>query len=357
MTTRPNLRSVSAALAALAAGALLASGCAKHEHTTPSPEVVVVTAPVDSAKDAPAVFVSGLLAGKEEAPLAFKIGGVIARIDVEAGQAVRAGQRLAALEPAEIGSAVEKASAAVEKADRDWERARALYADSVVTKQLFDDAGTARAVAHSDLRAARFNERYASIVAPAAGTVLHRLAEPGQTVGPGMPIVVFSAAGRGQVVRAGLADRDAPRVAIGDRASVTFSALPGRTWSGRVTRVGAAATPGVGTVEVEVALEEPVRLSDDGALASGLVADVAITPARPGTVRRVPVAALVEGDGDRAHVWTLAADGRPVRRDVRLAYMDGDRVAIASGLDGVARVVVDGAAYLSADSRVREVAR
>jgi len=221
-------------LPALAVLAVLA-GCGGHARSGAAPEVVVVTAPVEFAQVAPPVLASGVLAGQSEVPLAFKIGGVIARLDAEAGQGVRAGQAIASLQAAEIDAAVAKAQAAADKSERDYARARALVADSVITRTLFDDAGTARDVARSDLRTARFNQRYAAIVAPAAGTVLRRLAEPGQTVGPGTPIVVFSADGSGQVVRVGLADRDVVRVRAGDTATVTFGALPGRTWSGHVT--------------------------------------------------------------------------------------------------------------------------
>ena len=49
-----------------------------------------------------------------------------------------------------------------------------------------------------------------------------------------------------------------------DMAEVRFDAWPGRTFAGRVTTVGAAATPGVGTYEIEIRLDAPVRLHDDG---------------------------------------------------------------------------------------------
>jgi hypothetical protein len=52
-------------------------------------------------------------------------------------------------------------------------------------------------------------------------------------------------------------------------------------------------------------------------------------------------------------VWSLGPDGAPRRHDVRVAFLAGDRVAVASGLDGVERVVTDGAPYLTPSSRTR----
>jgi RND family efflux transporter MFP subunit len=345
-------------VAALAAVAL--TGCSKpHAQAAEGEagEVLVRTALAEPVSVARPVLATGLLAGKEEVPLGFKTGGVVQRIGVEAGDRVRAGQALAWLDPAEIGAMAAKAQAGADKADRDLARARALFADSVITRQLFDDAQTARDAAHADLAAARFNARTASITAPADGVVLRRLAEPGETVGPGMPVLVYAAAGLGQVVRVGVADRDVSRLAPGDAAALTFDATPGRTWAGRVTRIGAAASPGTGTYEVEVRLAEPVRLANGGGLASGLVADVTIRPAHSMRTLFVPVEAVLEGDGERANVWVLGANGQPEHRAVRIAWLDGDRAAIAEGLAAGERVVTDGAAYLQPGSRVKEAAR
>jgi hypothetical protein len=55
-------------------------------------------------------------------------------------------------------------------------------------------------------------------------------------------------------------------------------------------------------------------------------------------------------------VFALSADGRTVgRRQVTLASLAGDRIAITQGLEGVQMVVTDGAAYLADGDSVRIV--
>ena len=314
--------------------------------------MVVRTVAVRDTELAVPVVASGLLTTDEEVPLAFKVGGVIERLSVQEGQAVRAGQTLATLEQPEISALVDKAQAGLDKAERDLKRARALFADSVISREMLDDAETARNVAAADVRAARFNQRYASIIAPASGIILRRMAEPGQMAAPGQAMLLFGRAGRGQQVRVGLADRDAARVAPGDAADVRFDAYPGRTFRGRLERVGAAAAPGTGTYEAVIRLDERVSLGA-ASLASGLVADVHIHTARAQRVRVVPLEALLEGDGDRGVVWSPSPGGGVTRRVVRLASFDAERVAVREGLEGVDRVITDGAAYLSESSRVR----
>ncbi len=80
------------------------------------------------------ILASGLVASASEARLAFKTGGVIDRILVKEGQTVVRGQLLATLNLTEISAQVNQAKEGVAKAERDLNRVKNLYADSVVSK-------------------------------------------------------------------------------------------------------------------------------------------------------------------------------------------------------------------------------
>src|SRR5437899_1732352 len=135
----------------------------------------------------------------------------------------------------------------------------------VATLGQVQNAQTGRDVAAAELETATFNRRYAVIVAPAAGVILRRNAEPGQLVQSGTAILVFGSRSRGVVLRAALADRDVVRLQRGDRAAVHFDALPDEVLQGTVTEIAAAADPLTGTYRVEVTLPRAARLT------SGLV--------------------------------------------------------------------------------------
>ncbi|MGH7607880.1 MAG: efflux RND transporter periplasmic adaptor subunit [Gemmatimonadales bacterium] len=285
------------------------------------------------------VIATGMLGPKEEIGLSFKIGGIVDRVLVDAGARVAAGDTLAALDLREIDAAVARARSARDKAERDWARAKRLYADSVVTLVQLQDAGTGATIARADLEAARFNRRYAVIVAPAAGVILQRHIEPGELVSPGTTGLVLGSAARGAVLRFGLADRDVVRVQRGDPALVRFDALPDREFTGTVSQIAAAADPLTGTYRVEV------RLPGATGLASGLVGQAEIRPRAGSPVMLVPVEALLEADGDRGTLLVLS-DGHARRRHVTIAFLAGDRVAVAGGLEGVTHVITAGAAYV-----------
>lgn len=337
----------------LATVLFVAAGC--QAGATPEPPVdtavPVRVAEVRREVRAEPVRAVGVLAARDEVRLSFKVPGIVSRLLVDEGDRVRQGQALATLDPLEIAAQVNQAAQGAEKAERDLARVEALYRDSVVTLEQLQDARTGFEVAQSALQIARFNERHAAITAPVDGVVLKRQVEEGELVGPGAPVYVVGSTRRGWVVRAGLADRDALRVAPGDRATLSFDALPGPAIAGRVTDVSVAAAARTGTYEVEVAVD-----AGDVPLASGLVADVEIVPARAGEVVLVPVAALVEGDGDAATVFTVGRDGATaVRVPVTVAFFAGDHVALRTGLDSVRSVVTSGVAYLRDGTAVRVV--
>ena len=294
------------------------------------------------------VTATGTLGPKEEVPLSFKVGGVIAKLRVDEGQSVRAGDTLALLDLSEIDAAVVRARSAADKAERDLTRAQRLYGDSVATLEQAQNAATGRDVARAELETATFNRRYAIIVAPASGVILKRSAEPGELVQAGIPILKLGSHARGVVVRAGLADRDVVRVRLGDRAMVQFDAFPDRTFEGTVTELAGASDPMTGTYDVEVTIPAASWL------ASGLVGRVEIRPAATHPVALIPIESLLEADGSHATVFAVSADGRRAERhSVTIAFLTGDRVAVTSGLEGVTTVVTDGAAYLDDRAALR----
>ena len=320
-----------------------------------SPPAPVRAEPVASATVAHQTRAMGVLAPRDEVRLAFKVGGIVERVLVDAGDVVRQGQLLAELKRAEVDAAVAQASEAADKARRDLERGRRLRLDEVATEEQVENLTTAYNVARANLQTARFNAQFARIVAPADGVVFERLVEGGELVQPGQPVVVLGATASGWVVRVGVSDRDAVRVEHGAKADVTFDAFPGRVFPGHVTRVGAAADRLTGTFEIEV------EVRPDGArFVRGLVGKVTMPLAQLPEITDeatvVPVAALVEADGPRAIVYVIDRERNVARRkEVTLGPIFGEQVVVTAGLTVGEPVVTDGATWLTDGRAVREV--
>ncbi len=308
-------------------------------------KIPVKTAPVTHRKVVVPVQTSGMLAAQAEMRLSFKIGGIVSRLAVEEGAKVRPGQLLASLDPAEIRAQVTQARRALEKAERDLQRVKNLYADQVATLEQLQNVTTARDVAAAQLEIAEFNLRHSKIYAPSSGRILKRFVERNELVSAGTPIFSFGATGHGWVVRVGVSERELVRLQWGDSARVRFDAYPGQDFRARVCEMAEALDPRSGTFEVELALDP-----SGWRLASGFVAAVEIYPATPDTFAVIPIEAVVEADGFAGVIFTpeVAETGGAIARrvPVSIAHISGEFVAVRRGLENVQTVITDGAAYL-----------
>jgi RND family efflux transporter MFP subunit len=344
---------VIAMLVLLAAGMfLMLAGCGTSEANSNSAAAVAVRmAKVEQANIAQPIRTTGVLSGKAESKLSFKIGGIIDRVNVNEGQSVRRGQLLATLKLAEINAQVNQAQNAFDKAERDLLRLQKLYRDSIATLQQFQDATTGYEVAKSALEIAKFNQQYASIYAPSAGKILKRFVEANELISPGTPVLSMRNIQDGWVVKTGLADRDVVRVVIGDTARLTFDAYPNQSFSATVSEISGTASPMTGTYEVELRVEP----AGGTPFLSGMIAKVEISPSKKAGVSLVPIEALVEADGLRGSVYTISPSHAAKKVGVSVAFIYGAHAAIDAGLHGIGEVITDGAAYLNDGDAIKIV--
>lgn len=319
------------------------AACSGDPPDTAAEATPVRVAQAQSGPATPAIATTGVVAAKDEMPLSFKVGGIVRRVHVQEGERVRRGQRLAEIELTEVNAQLEQATQLAAKAQRDLDRGERLYADQVISLEQLQDLRTQASVAQAQARSAEFNRGYAVIVAPRDGVVLRKLVQERELVPAGQTVLVVSGADRGYVVRAALADREIVQLRLGDAAEIRMDAFPGRVLGGSVSEVSRAAESASGLFPIEVRFDATAL-----PLASGLVAKLSIVPAAAGqaTLTYVPVAAIVEGDGERASVYVVQG-GRAVRREVEVAFIAADSVALEHGVKPGETVVTDGALYLA----------
>jgi RND family efflux transporter MFP subunit len=307
-------------------------------------EAVAVSAPRANG----GVTATGTLERRREMALSFRIAGVLTRVTVEAGDPVQAGQVLATIDPAAVDARQQAMSSDLDKARRDLDRAKTLYAKGYVTKVRVDDAESAVRSASAAYSSAAFDRRWARLVSPASGVVLERKAQAGEVVQPGQAVVSVADLNSPLVLRVPLPDRDVAGVGVGAPVEVTVDALPGQTLAGRVTRVGqsADARTGAVTIEIEVAARPELR---SGQIATARLASRVAATASTG-FSRIPAEAVLEASGGKASVLRLD-NGHARRTAVRFGGFDGDD-ALVAGLPDGARVITAGAGFVSDGDRV-----
>jgi HlyD family secretion protein len=209
---------------------------------------------------------------------------VIEKLEVDEGDAVSAGQVLAALQGIGVQRAeLTRARAELANATRELDRKARLFRKGSLSDTEFEAAQLRRDVARAELERAQAELELSTVRSPIEGQVLEIHARAGERVGSeGIAELGETAA---MYVIAEVYEADIGRVRVGQQASVTSPALP-RALHGRVERIGLkvgkkdvlstdpVADADARVVEVEIRLAEP----ESAAALTNLRVDVTIEP-------------------------------------------------------------------------------
>jgi RND family efflux transporter MFP subunit len=313
-------------LAVATAGASLAA-CSQQAATVTQaqmPQVRVAQVGAQPGRDS--VAATGTIALRRETSLGFTSAGRVASVRVEDGDLVAPGQMLAALDTTTVAADVASALAERERAAAEYDRSTKLLAKGWVTRPRVESARATLAAASARVRATGFQSSNAVIVAPGAGRILSRLAEPGQVVAAGAPVLVLGEMASGYVLRVPLTDRDIARIRVGAPARVDLG--EGTTVAGTVTEIGGRADRATGTFAVEIALPP----SD--ALRSGQIGVAKIVANAPGSdILSVPATAVFAPRAGEGFVYVVdRASRRVALRKVTLGEAGDGALSVTGGV-------------------------
>lgn len=294
---------------------------------------------------------SGMVAHRQDVRLAFKTPGLIKRIWVQEGNYVKAGQLLAELDLSEIQAQTEQARLAVEKATRDYERAKRLVADQAAVPQTMDDALTGLEAAKQQFQTAQFNLKLSRIYAPTSGRILRKLAETGELMGAYQPVFLLGTGRAAQVVQVGVSARNLVQIHVGQRVQIQIEAYPGQSFSGKVTQKAVAPSPGTGQYEVEIHID-PTQYP----LQSGFIAQALFITQTDQAALSIPIEALVEGQGEEGFVFVYDPRTQRVKKTkIKVGRSIHRWIEVTEGLQATDSLVSAGANFLSDAELVKPV--
>ncbi|MBX7481663.1 efflux RND transporter periplasmic adaptor subunit [Qipengyuania qiaonensis] len=343
-----------------------------NEAQSPAPMVRVFTVGSDGGSSAiGSDTLTGTVAARIESTLSFREGGRMLERRVDNGASVRAGQLLARIDPGDLAAAsdaaraqavaaaraVDAAEASAERTAADVRRLDGLVEAGAISRSDYDAAVEAEraaaarlASARADAAAAGANARlsgnrrgYAELRADGNGVVTAILAEPGQVVAPGTPVLRLARSGPREVVV------DVPEQQRGALPrSATGRLYGGGTFQLELRELAAAADPATRTYRA--------RYRIVGA-SPPLGATVTLTLSRPDSdaAVSVPIAAVTERGGGPG-VWIIGRNAAVAWKPVTVRAMDGEHAAVA-GLPRGSRIVALGAHLLQPGQTVRVAAR
>lgn len=323
----------------------------KKEHTAfeTADVISIKTAAAESLALTKNISASGLVTTENQGNYSFKIGGVVTHIFVEEGQFFKKGQLLATLDATEIGSGLNQSDLNVKKYERDYTRALNLYKDSVYTLEQLQNTKTALDIAKKQKDAVAFNARYSKIYATADGFVTSKIANAGEVVGAGSPILAINETRQNNnyLLKVGLTDQEWAAVKIGQKAAVTLDGYPDESFEASVFRKSQAADAALGSFQVELKLN-----MKNSKPAVGMFGKAEIKADKAEDFIVIPYNSLIEADGNKAFVFVVE-NNKVKRQPITITKFDNDKVLVKDGLQKTDQIVISNSAYLNEQSTIK----
>jgi RND family efflux transporter MFP subunit len=381
-------RAATPILAALLAISLGAAGCSKSETAQArsrdgAPKSVAI-APVQKNSVRRSVDVVGTLAAVDQVTISSEADGRVREVLADLGDRVKAGQVLIRLDSekqqytfeqqkaafaralAQYGATdadhlpeledtpdVKRATADLNQATQNFERADELYKRTLIPQQALDDARSALQARRAQHESARQNAknlrasiqasqatmkladrqlRDTDIRAPFDGYVEKRLVNLGELVKSQMPVMAIVRLDPLKVV-AEIPEKMAPWISDGRPVELHVDAYRDRAFVGKVTRISPAVNTGTRAFPFEALVP-----NTDAVLKPGTFARVHVESGKVDDVLTLPYVALQYRYGVN-RVFVVNGD-RLAMRELQVGERLGDRIEIVSGVKEGERVAV-----------------
>lgn len=335
--------------------------CGAKAPSDPRTEAPLVRVAIVQGATAASRSFTGTVAARVQSDLGFRVSGKVLERLVDSGQTVKRGQPLMRLDPIDLKlaaqarqEAVTAARARAQQTAQDEARYRALRGTGAISASAYDQAKAAADAAKAQLSAAeadadvaRNAAGYAELVANGDGVVMETLAEPGQVVSAGQPVVRLAHAGRREAV---IQLPETLRPAIGSVAQATLFGSNGVSEPATLRQLSDAAAPSTRTFEARYVLQGALANAPLGATVTIQLPDA--RSAAQGAVQ-VPIGALLD-TGKGPGVWVIGGEPAKVSwRSVTVERLDDESARVVGPLKQGERIVALGAQLLRPGELVR----
>jgi len=346
MSMNINKQSVTSLL--IIVGLLALASCSSDKEKaalTNIDSAVVVTIAEPSGITQHDLNISGRVEASQTANISTRIMGIITMLKLNVGDHVKKDQLLVTIsnqdilaKRAQADAMISEAQAALNNAQKDFDRFTILYNQQSATAKELDNITFQYHSAQARLESAKQlrNEvnvslSYTSLTSPFAGIVTQKLADAGSMASPGMPILTIEQIGSYQVA-ASVPENMISQIHPGAIALVSIQSLD-KTIHGKVIQMSASSEYTGGQYIIKVAIPD----NEKNGLYAGMYADISITDKNStysgtaGEAILVPLSSIVNRD-QLTGLYTVGSDTTALLRWVRLGKTYGDRVEVLSGL-------------------------
>jgi membrane fusion protein (multidrug efflux system) len=330
---------------ALVCMALLA-GCQSKKTTEEIQPVAVKVMKMAPVQINGAQSYSGTIEEVSGTSLSFSVGGMVKQVLVDEGQRVSKGQLLAVVDDETTRSAHTAALSARQQAEDAYRRMKQLHDNGSLPEIQWVEVESKLRQAVSSEQIARKSLHDTRLYAPFAGVIGQKSIDVGQNAIPGMQTFKLVNINRVKV-KISIPESEISKVRMGQTATVSVSALGGRTFEGRVCEKGVSADALSRSYDVKILID-----NRGGELMPGMICDASLQKSSTSTVFILPVSVMQLDDDNQQFVW-VNVDGKAKKRMVQTASQTNGGVVVTSGLGIGDEVLVEGQQKVSENTSLK----
>ena len=330
--------------------ALVASGCSKNAAGGPGvfPPIQVIAVEAKRQPVTESLSLIGSLAANEMVEVKCETEGMVQEILFEEGQAVQKGQLLIRLDETKFTTACAEAESTFKLSRANFERAKQLFAASLISQQEYDQTAAAFDLNQATVERRKRELKDTRIYASFGGIMGARNVSPGQVIARNT-LLSWLVDLDPIKVELNVPERFLSQVQVGQPLELKVAAYPTNRFQGKVYFVAPAVDPNTRTTLVKAEIPNL-----DHRLKPGMFAnlDLAVNNRENSIV--IPEVALGQLlDGERAVVFVVDANNTVQPRTVRLGLRLVGLVEVVSGLEAGETVVVEGVQKIGAGTKVK----
>jgi len=267
--------------------------------------------------------------------VASEIAANVVSLPYREGRPVEKGAVLAQLDDSQLKAEVDRTSALRDQARSTYERVKSVVEQGAGSAQDLDDAAAALKVAEANHALAETRLSKARITAPFDGVVGSKRVSPGAYLKVGDAITDLARISELKVIFSA-PERYLAKLTPGAAASVSTTAYPGYSLSGRIDVIDPVLDPETRSARVTARLRNP-----GGKFRPGMSANVSVVLSERMNALTIPNEAVF-AEGNQTLVYVVKADSTVARRAVKLGTRLTDVVEVVQGLEPGERVVAAG---------------
>ncbi|NLM00173.1 MAG: efflux RND transporter periplasmic adaptor subunit [Treponema sp.] len=188
------------------------------------------------------------------------------------------------------------------------------------------------------------------VKAPISGTVTQLPYSIGSMAVPSMSIGKISSTNRLEI-KMSVPERFVSRIAMNQRAYITFDAFPGEEFNAKVVEVSPVLDNSTRTMSVKLNLDPP-----NSKIKVGMYARIKLITDRKKDIITIPYSGLVTRQGE-AFVFAVMNDNSVKKISVKQGLRVDDKVEILEGLEAGTEIVIKGQTLLDESSKVNVISR